>query len=90
MGRPEFKDDNMNNLLDELKRYVAAKYPTRKWLNACNWAFYPLNPEHYLGVNFWDFLKDDESMNDCLVRLKRDAVDKGTIQNPIKDAKDIF
>lgn len=83
MGKPEYNDESMKLLHDELKSYVKVKYPNITWLDACNWAFYPLNPKHYLGVNFWGFLKDDTSMSDCLQRLLKDAVDKGTVADPV-------
>ena len=90
MGRPEYNDESMKLLRDELKSYVKLKYPNITWLDACNWAFYPLNPKHYLGVNFWDFLRDDDSMSDCMQRLLKDAVDKGTVADPVNDARAYF
>ena len=55
-GRPQYNDERMRALRDELKGYVAKKYPNIKHLDACNWAFYPLHPKNYLGVDFWYLL----------------------------------
>lgn len=90
MGRPEYNDDDVKNLLAELRRFVNYKYPKLKDVDCCRWAFYPLNPIHYLGRNMWDFLIDDASMNDCHDKLIEDAFNKGTLKNPKGDADAIF
>lgn len=90
MGRPEYNDDSMKLLREELKKYVSLKYPNITWLDACNWAFYPLNPKHYIGIDFWDIFKNDINMKECYEKLLKDAQQKGTVKDPKSDAKAYF
>lgn len=90
MSRPQYNDDRVKDLREELKKFVAEKYPYISFLAACNWAFYPLNPKHNIGIDFWDIFKSDENMLLCFDLLVEDAVNKGTVGNPKGDARAYF
>ncbi len=62
MCYPEYNDADMKQLRNNLKSFVSKKYPNIKYIDACNWAFFALNPKHkqYLNVDFWNcFLERD-------------------------------
>ncbi len=57
---PTYNDPEMKQLRADLKKYVANKYPKIKFIDACNWAFFVLNPKHnqYLKIDFWQCFLD--------------------------------
>ena len=87
MKKPKYYDDEIKILRDDLKRFVSMKYPRITDLDACNWAFYPLNPKHQIGIDFWDIFLGEDNLGDCLSLLLEDAVKKGTVKDPTGDAK---